>query len=714
MLRARKRWISLLVTLAMLVTLIVPVGTAFAAGNYAKITGTYKYLDDDKEQQLAGVINVVYDEDFDPSDVSKIYVEVNLETDGVTFNDVDSDVYGPKVTVTGYNVEGTSDTSFTFSIENPQYFDFTIENLYLDIDDGVSGNVVASVRVWGVKGDDIVWDTTDNVTIAKIKSGNITVTADDPKNVDVGSDKEGAKITIKELSPGALTADDASATDNDIFLTIKNSNVSWDLDSLNATHLKESGVKLLRDNNNNVWSDLSNSARTLHLKVGTGTTVINGKIELTPVFTVKPGASGDIVVKVSGDDVPTTEVTVAKIGRGNVDVTVDNDSDDTVYLGQKTTMDDVTITLEPNGKLDEDDYITITLPKGLKWQTKDDDALSNDSEAIKIDGDDYKFNSIYNDDRTIWIDVVKETDSKLELSELKVKADADAKVGDLIVTFGGAVSGEYKIGNVKAPFTITAEQVTFPQKGTDVPGGKITITEAADGALWKTDNNHYLDIVLPIGFSWARTPDIDVTEGDIDADIYQVDDNILRIVINEISNEPSTIELSDIYYDIDNRAATGDVVAKVGKEYNQISEKYIATVKLGTIVSPTAATAVLKIGDPTITINGVAKTMEAAPYIKDGRTFIPVRYAANAVGVSDDNILWDGASKKVTILKGDRVVQMTIGSNVMTINGAAITMDVAPEIVAGRTMLPVRFVAQALGANITWDEATQTVTISVQ
>lgn len=91
---------------------------------------------------------------------------------------------------------------------------------------------------------------------------------------------------------------------------------------------------------------------------------------------------------------------------------------------------------------------------------------------------------------------------------------------------------------------------------------------------------------------------------------------------------------------------------------------------------------------------------------------VPVRFAANAVGVADSNIMWDAAAKKVTVIKGDRVVQMTIGSKVMLINGAAITMDAAPEIVNGRTMLPVRFLGQALGADFVWDPNAQTVTVN--
>jgi hypothetical protein len=104
--------------------------------------------------------------------------------------------------------------------------------------------------------------------------------------------------------------------------------------------------------------------------------------------------------------------------------------------------------------------------------------------------------------------------------------------------------------------------------------------------------------------------------------------------------------------------------------------------------------------------------MDVAPYIKDSRTFIPVRYAAQACGVSAENILF--SEGKVTLIKGDKVIQLTIGSKVMIINGVAITIDVAPEIInPGRTMLPFRWVAQALGATVSYDEATQTVTMEL-
>jgi hypothetical protein len=105
-------------------------------------------------------------------------------------------------------------------------------------------------------------------------------------------------------------------------------------------------------------------------------------------------------------------------------------------------------------------------------------------------------------------------------------------------------------------------------------------------------------------------------------------------------------------------------------------------------------------------------TADVAPYLKNDRTYLPVRYVATALGVADANIMWNEAEQSVVIIKGDRVVKLVIGSSTMMINGVPFTMDVAPEIVdPGRTMLPLRWVAQALGADVQWDAATQTVTI---
>jgi hypothetical protein len=133
------------------------------------------------------------------------------------------------------------------------------------------------------------------------------------------------------------------------------------------------------------------------------------------------------------------------------------------------------------------------------------------------------------------------------------------------------------------------------------------------------------------------------------------------------------------------------------------------------IPAPTGASgvAVFKIGQNSFTVNGAVYNIDVAPYIKDGRTFLPLRYLANALGVQDSNILYDPASRQVTVIRGSTTVQLTIGSTTMLVNGAGATMDTAPEINAGRTYLPVAWLAQALSVNIAWDATAQTVTVTL-
>jgi hypothetical protein len=125
-----------------------------------------------------------------------------------------------------------------------------------------------------------------------------------------------------------------------------------------------------------------------------------------------------------------------------------------------------------------------------------------------------------------------------------------------------------------------------------------------------------------------------------------------------------------------------------------------------------ATIAVFTIGSTHYTADQQTLTMDAAPYIKNSRTFLPLRFVANALGIPDADITYDDATQKVTIVDGAAMmVKLSIGSTYLFVNGIPTTMDVAPEIIAGRTFLPISWIAQALGFNATWDAVTQTVTL---
>lgn len=109
----------------------------------------------------------------------------------------------------------------------------------------------------------------------------------------------------------------------------------------------------------------------------------------------------------------------------------------------------------------------------------------------------------------------------------------------------------------------------------------------------------------------------------------------------------------------------------------------------------------LQIGSRIVNVGNEAVIYDAAPVIRNDRTLVPIRIITEALGGKVD---WNGATKEVTLSINDKEIKMTIGKMLEK-------YGVAPVIIDGRTFVPVRFVADELGAEVAWDEATKTVTI---
>lgn len=118
-------------------------------------------------------------------------------------------------------------------------------------------------------------------------------------------------------------------------------------------------------------------------------------------------------------------------------------------------------------------------------------------------------------------------------------------------------------------------------------------------------------------------------------------------------------------------------------------------------------------GQASYTSNGQHITMDAAPYIdRNNRMMVPIRYAANAMGVTDTNILWNGYTQTATISGAIGVIQVKVGSTSLVTSNGMVTMDTVAVNKDGRIYVPVRYIANALGANVSWDQATRTATFS--
>lgn len=124
-----------------------------------------------------------------------------------------------------------------------------------------------------------------------------------------------------------------------------------------------------------------------------------------------------------------------------------------------------------------------------------------------------------------------------------------------------------------------------------------------------------------------------------------------------------------------------------------------------------------KLGTKSYTVGGQTYQMDVAPYVKNGRSYISIRYLAGALGVLNQDITWNPATKTAILKKGDTILFLTVGSKVMRkqVGSAAplpVPLAVAPEIRGGRLCLPARYVAEGLGYQVRWNEQEKTITVT--
>ena len=106
---------------------------------------------------------------------------------------------------------------------------------------------------------------------------------------------------------------------------------------------------------------------------------------------------------------------------------------------------------------------------------------------------------------------------------------------------------------------------------------------------------------------------------------------------------------------------------------------------------------------------GEDRIMDCTPIIANDRTMLPVRYVAEGLGAA---VEWDAKTSAVTV-KNDTVnIKITIGKSDAYINGKKATLDSPAFIENDRTYMPVRFIAEALGATVSWNAQTQVITIA--
>jgi hypothetical protein len=432
---------------------------------------------------------------------------------------------------------------------------------------------------------------------------------------------------------------------------------------------------------------------------------------------------GDVYVSVSGKNtVMPGSVLIGTFADYGYTIIVDEEAE--ILAGR--AGDDATIKfrIKENiaGSLINGRTIYFTLPDGVEWTLDSNDALTEFTVTNKLGS--LGLNCSIVKDKP---EMVKATISNNAANKGEVEIEANVKVaanftGDIVIETSGSagVDEEFTVAEAVAPLTGKVDVVELIIGAQSQPAGDITITEVKKEALI---NNQNLELNLPAGVSWAKLPTVTVDNGLSIGTVKREPDsndatanNILVIPIRGQSDEAATITISDVYLTVDRTVPEGEVKVSVGgKAINQANIPNRGTalsLKIAEVITPAPGETV---GSCEFKIGSNIYYVAGVAKVMDVAPYIKGSRTYVPMRYMGEalgaEVVWDDAARTVTLTKDDTTVVFTIGSTTYTVNGEAKTADVAPEITNDRTMLPARFVAEAFGAVVGWDASTQTVLI---
>jgi len=196
----------------------------------------------------------------------------------------------------------------------------------------------------------------------------------------------------------------------------------------------------------------------------------------------------------------------------------------------------------------------------------------------------------------------------------------------------------------------------------------------------------YVDLARPLDFTGWKTLTIDLTASGLKHPA-----KLKRLYV---------VNLEDGQ---DERALTGSV------SFDNI--RFTAPATSGDAALDTglpSAKVIMTAGQKSMTVNGQKQNMDVAPLIKDGTTYIPIKYVVDAFG---GEAAWNKTAGKITVTRGTSVLELTVGKKEFILNGATKKAEVSPIIDNNRTLVPLRLVSEQLGISVNWEKKTKSITL---
>lgn len=285
------------------------------------------------------------------------------------------------------------------------------------------------------------------------------------------------------------------------------------------------------------------------------------------------------------------------------------------------------------------------------------------------------------------------------------------------------------IGEIEAPVTTKVKGFNAKVGVKGQVGGHIAISETNKGMFEK--GYITLEIEEQDGITFRSEPDVEVTEGNLKVSVVGWDKqnpNLFKLRVTQKSTEASTIEISNFKVNVSEIVPDGTYGLKIGG--SAISSEGEGTLEFANFLTTKYEAAPdcpangnishnngnnnsrktitkFTLGSSTYTINEETRTMDGMPYVENGRTMVPLRYAVAAAGVNPDDVEF---SNGVITIPASKLIKMTLGSSTVTADGKESTMVTAAKSVNGRTYVPISEIAKILDLTVGWDKETKTAT----
>ena len=365
-------------------------------------------------------------------------------------------------------------------------------------------------------------------------------------------------------------------------------------------------------------------------------------------------------------------------------------------------------------------------------------------------------------ERRTWDETNPDVTGKDEAAEitftLTLVADPNFE-GDVVLKLEGDAleAQEVTIAKFVKPFVVEAQQndLQIDYRNTEIPTS-VVIKEAEAG-LWDKGTKFELSLDK-IEFDDEGKIAVDEKSGlEIKDNEVKEDKGVLYFTVDGRSDdEPATVTISGMQLYMERNLPAGAYDLKVwsptmldSTNYNVSPVNYVGyeveslfapdtnatyikdvnddffskTAKAGFVNIITAGRedtdsfttkVVVPVGESYL-ISGENKVEIPVPaYINAaGYTMLPLRAVAVALGINENNVLWDQTTRTATVMYGSKIINMTYGQKVVYVNGAMIPATAAVEITNDRMFLGLRDLGNALGVtDITWDQATKTATLN--